>query len=128
MLLAFAFVAALAPLLAPHDPLAINYGPGNRLARLQAPDALFWLGTTYHGRDVLSQVLVGARISFVVGLVSAVIVVVIGTNVGLLAGYFGRGVDAVLMRIHGCRVRHPVPALRGPARGAAAAPRSGTSS
>ena len=99
MLLAFGTVAVLAPLIAPFDPLAINYGPGNRLARLQAPDALFWLGTTYHGRDVLSQVLVGARISFVVGLVSAIIVVIIGTNVGLLAGYFGRGVDAVLMRI-----------------------------
>lgn len=99
MLLAFAAIAVLAPSLVAYDPLAVNYLPGNRLARLLPPDGTFWLGTTYHGRDVFSQVLVGARVSFVVGIVSALIVVVVGTNVGLWAGYFGRRIDAVLMRI-----------------------------
>lgn len=99
VLLGFLFVAVAGPSLAPFDPLGVNYLPGNRLARLREPDAVFLLGTTYHGRDVFSQLLVGARVSIVVGLVSALIVVVIGTNVGLVAGYFGRGTDAVLMRI-----------------------------
>ena len=100
MLLAFGAIALLAPVLTPYDPLAINYLQGStRLARLRPPDTTFWLGTTYHGRDVLSQVLVGTRVSFTVGIASALIVVVVGTNVGLLAGYFGRRFDAVLMRL-----------------------------
>lgn len=99
ILLAFALLAAAAPLLSPYDPLAINYVAGSKLARLLPPDAHFLLGTTYHGRDVLSQLLAGARVSLAVGILSALIIVVIGTNVGLIAGYFGGRVDAVLMRV-----------------------------
>src|SRR5438132_1435118 len=97
LFLAFAALAVAAPLLAPYDPLAVNYLAGNKLARLRPPDAQFLLGTTYHGRDVLSQLLVGARVSLVVGLLSAFIIVFVGTNVGLVSGYFGGWVDAVLM-------------------------------
>src|SRR5690242_19887574 len=94
LFLAFVALALAAPLLAPYDPLAVNYLAGNKLARLQPPDAQFLLGTTYHGRDVLSQLLTGARVSLVVGILSALIIVFVGTNVGLVAGYFGGRVDA----------------------------------
>ena len=99
LFLVFALVAALGPVLAPYDPLALIYLPNGRLPRLQPPDGQFVLGTTYHGRDVLSQLLVGARVSLVVGLLSAVIIVFVGTNIGLLAGYYGGRIDAALMRL-----------------------------
>jgi peptide/nickel transport system permease protein len=99
LFLAFAALAIAAPLLAPYDPLAVNYLAGNKLARLQPPDAQFLLGTTYYGGDVLSQLLIGARVSLVVGLLSAFTIVFVGTNIGLVAGYYGGRVDAVLMRL-----------------------------
>jgi len=85
--------------LAPYDPMAIHYLPSGKVAQVEAPSPAFWLGTTHYGRDVLSQVIVGSRVAFVVGIVSAFFIVFIGTNVGLVAGYYGRRVDDVLMRL-----------------------------
>jgi peptide/nickel transport system permease protein len=91
-----ALVALAGPALAPFDPTA-PVAP--QLAEPSPPGAPFWLGTDDLGRDVLSRLLHGARISLLVGLVAMVVTMVIGTAVGLAAGYFGGAVDVVLMRL-----------------------------
>ena len=93
MLLAI-LVALAAPLLAPYDPLAQNLG--NTLAR---PGRAHLLGTDNVGRDVLSRVIWGTRVSLVAGLVSVALAVVAGTLLGILAGYFGGRVDGFVMRL-----------------------------
>jgi len=82
-----------APWLAPRDP--IRTSPRDAL---QAPATRFVLGSDQFGRDVLSRVLYGARLSLTVGLVSVSIAVGLGMPIGLLAGYYGGRVDLVLMR------------------------------
>ena len=99
ILMLFTVVAVAAPLIAPHDPLAVNWAEGHVVAQLLPPSSKFWLGTTYYGRDVLSQLIYGTRVAMIVGIVSAFFITVIGTNVGLIAGYFGGAIDAILMRI-----------------------------
>jgi len=89
-------LAIVGPTLAPHDPAA-SVAP--QLAEPSPPSARFWLGTDDLGRDVLSRLLYGARISLLVGLVAMVVTMVIGTAVGLAAGYFGGAVDTLLMRV-----------------------------
>src|SRR5712691_10396812 len=90
-----ALVAALAaPLLSPHDPLKQDLG--DTLAR---PSRTHWLGTDNVGRDVLSRVIWGTRISLVAGFVSVAIALVTGGALGLLAGYAGGSVDGLLMRV-----------------------------
>lgn len=85
--------AVLAPLLAPFDPNAINVD-----AMLQTPSAAHWLGTDALGRDVLSRILFGARVSLWVGFVAVGISSSIGLVLGLVAGYFGRLTDELIMR------------------------------
>jgi len=99
MFAAFCLVALAAPWLLPYDPLAINYVGERQLARLRPPGGAFLLGTNYYGRDILSQILIGSRVSIGVGLLSALIIVFIGTNVGLVAGYYRGRIDALLMRL-----------------------------
>ena len=89
-------LAIVGPTLAPYDPTA-SVAP--TLAEPAPPSARFWLGTDDLGRDVLSRLLYGARISLLVGLVAMAVTMVIGTAVGLAAGYFGGGVDTLLMRV-----------------------------
>ncbi len=99
LFLGFCVLSIAAPVLAPRDPMTTYFlGPG-RLAQLEPPSRAFWLGTTYYGRDVLSQLIIGSRVAIVVGLVSAFFITFIGTNIGLVAGYYGRRVDDVLMRL-----------------------------
>jgi peptide/nickel transport system permease protein len=86
-------LAILAPLVAPHDPLLL--APAQRL---KPSSAQFWLGTDAYGRDVLSRILYGGRISLLIGLGSAVFSIVIGLLIGLVSGFF-KWVDAVMMRI-----------------------------
>jgi peptide/nickel transport system permease protein len=88
-------VAILGPALAPYDPTA---PVAQQLAEPLPPGASFYLGTDDLGRDVLSRLLYGARISLLVGLVAMGVTMVIGTAIGLGAGYFGGAVDVVLMR------------------------------
>jgi peptide/nickel transport system permease protein len=63
------------------------------------PSMRHWLGTDFMGRDILSQLLVGARIAFMVGVSAAFMSVVLGTAIGMIAGYMGRFVDTILMRL-----------------------------
>jgi len=87
--------AVLAPWLAPFDPLSGDL----RNAYLLGPGGRFLLGTDSQGRDVLSRVLYGARLSLSVGLISQSVAVSLGVVLGLVAGYYGRWVDAVVMRL-----------------------------
>lgn len=90
-------VAIFAPVLAPHNPQQM-LTVGGSLASNMHPGA-FFLGTTNMGRDIFSQLLYGTRPTLIVGFLAAFSVVVIGTIVGLIAGFFGGGIDEVLMRI-----------------------------
>lgn len=87
-------VAILAPWLAPHDPRATD-----ARNRLQPPSAENLLGTDTLGRDVLSRVMWGARVSIQVGLVGAALGLVLGAWIGIVAAYRGGWVEALLMRI-----------------------------
>ncbi|MFJ6850032.1 ABC transporter permease [Streptomyces sp. NPDC091271] len=93
VLLLWLIVILLAPVLAPYDPLDQSAVP------LEGVSSAHWLGTDPAGRDVLSRVLYGARLSVPVGLLLITATAVIGTVVGLVAGFFGGWVDEVLMRI-----------------------------
>ena len=86
-------VAAAAPLLAPYEPLRQDI-----VGRLAPPSAAHWLGTDALGRDILSRVLHGARISVPVGLAAVALAALLGALVGGLAGFVGRRLDDVLMR------------------------------
>jgi ABC-type dipeptide/oligopeptide/nickel transport system permease subunit len=87
--------AVLAPWVAPFDPVTGDL----RNAYLLRPGGRYLLGTDAQGRDVLSRVLYGARLSLLVGLISQVVAAGTGIVLGLLSGYYGRWVDAVVMRL-----------------------------
>ncbi|OKO71699.1 ABC transporter permease [Bradyrhizobium sp. NAS96.2] len=86
-------MAIFAPLLAPHDPLLLT--PAQRL---KPSSAQYLLGTDAYGRDLLSRIIYGARISLVIGLGAAVCSIGVGLLIGIVAGFF-RWVDAVMMRV-----------------------------
>ena len=86
----FCFMAIFGSLIAPYDPDASS------LDVLAPPSSDHLLGTTEQGSDVLSQLLVGARVSIVVGFAAAIISAVLGSTVGLAAGYFGGWTDRIL--------------------------------
>ena len=89
----FLIVAVLAPWVAPHDPLKQDlYG------RLATPTLEHPFGTDDFGRDILSRVIYGTRISLRIGVVCVLIALVIGTVIGLVAGFYGGVADQVLMR------------------------------
>lgn len=94
LLLALVIVAAAAPLLAPYNPIQIKLS-----AKLLAPSLSHLLGTDHFGRDVLSRMIWGARVSLSVGLIVVAFSMVIGIPIGLAAGYLGGRVDNLLMRI-----------------------------
>jgi peptide/nickel transport system permease protein len=94
LVIAVAIAAVVAPAIAPHDPDTID--TTRRLARPFTTGHL--LGTDEFGRDVMSRLLHGARISLVVGLASTAIAAVAGSVCGLLAGFVGRWVDQAVMR------------------------------
>lgn len=90
---AMVFLAIFAPWVAPYDPVKPDMK-----ARLKAPSAAHPLGTDQLGRDILSRVIWGARVSILVGLVAVGIGFVSGTILGLISGYYGGVVDIVIMR------------------------------
>jgi peptide/nickel transport system permease protein len=92
--LAIVAAAVFAPLLAPHDPLEQDV-----LDRLKPPSTEHLLGTDYFGRDTLSRLLYGARISLVIGVVSTLIAMLVGTLIGMLAGWRGGRFDTVVMQV-----------------------------
>jgi ABC-type dipeptide/oligopeptide/nickel transport system permease subunit len=86
--------AILAPLLARQSPITID------LAHLlQRPSAQHWLGTDIQGRDIWSRLVYGARVSLTVGLISQGIALALGVTLGLVAGFYGRWVDEIVMRL-----------------------------
>ena len=92
-----ALLAVFAPWIAPYDPTQKHYDTAGKLLRIADPSFTHWLGTTSLGRDVLSQMIWGARPAMLVGLVVALGSAGIGANIGLLAGYFGGCLDNLLM-------------------------------
>jgi peptide/nickel transport system permease protein len=86
-------LAVFAPALAPFDPTDQNI-----LEKLRPPSAEHWLGTDSFGRDTLSRVLYGARISLVIGTVSTLAAMLIGSAIGMLAGWHGGRLDVVTMQ------------------------------
>jgi len=107
--LAIVLMALLAPWLAPHDPLAQDLG--NRLVPPIWHDKGTWehvLGTDHFGRDYLSRIMYGARISLVIGIGAMLISGVIGTTLGVVAGYFGGRVDMLITFVITTRLAMPV--------------------
>ncbi|GIX11719.1 ABC transporter permease [Elioraea sp.] len=89
-----ALAAILAPLIAPHDPIEQNV-----VEQLRPPGGAHPLGTDYFGRDVLSRILWGGRISLIVSLTAIAAAIVIGGAVGMIAGYVGGRFDTFVMQV-----------------------------
>jgi peptide/nickel transport system permease protein len=85
--------ALAAPLIAPHDPLIQDLTPD------QPPSSAHWFGTDYLGRDVLSRVIYGARVSLPLAMLLVFLSVLIGTTLGVIAGYFRGWTDGGIMRV-----------------------------
>lgn len=94
ILILLAIIAIGAPWIAPYDPLQVSLPDA-----LLAPSRVHWLGTDQLGRDVLSRLMYGTRISLVIGLLSVGIAVLVGSVIGSLAGFYGGWLDALLMRL-----------------------------
>ena len=90
----FVLIAVFAPLIAPYDPAQQSWTPIRKPPSLQ-----HWFGTDESGRDLFSRVIFGARASLLAGVVSISIALLLGVPIGLLAGYGGRWIDAVISRI-----------------------------
>lgn len=90
----FVLLAVLAPFVAPYDPIKTSW----TLVR-KAPSAAHWFGTDDLGRDVLARVIYGTRASLLAGAISVVIALSVGVPIGMLAGYRGGFIDALISRI-----------------------------
>ena len=102
----FLIITAFAPLIAPHNPLQLHSGKSflppawvEKSTTNKVGDPEFLFGTDTLGRDVLSRVTYGSRVSMMVGFIPTLIIILVGTAVGLAAGYFGGAWDNLLMRI-----------------------------
>lgn len=93
-LIAMCMVAAVAPVITPYDANAVDI-----MFPHQNPSGEHLLGTDENGRDVFSRLIVGARVSITVGVISMIISISIGVLVGSIAGFSGRWIDAILMRL-----------------------------
>jgi peptide/nickel transport system permease protein len=94
IVIVMSLAAILAPFIAPQNPIAID------LAHLlQRPSAQHWLGTDIQGRDIWSRLVFGARVSLTVGLISQGIALALGVTLGLIAGFYGKWVDEIVMRL-----------------------------
>jgi len=101
----FILMTVFAPLIAPEDPLQMNSGkrflppPFYKGQTNIKSDSQFLLGTDSLGRDVLSRVIYGSRVSMVVGFLPTAIIMLFGTTIGMISGYIGGRLDNVLMRL-----------------------------
>lgn len=94
-----ALVSILAPWISPHDPTQVFQNGINEEGIPVGPSKQFLLGADANGRDVLSRVIWGGRVSLIIGLLSMAINLLVGVVLGLIAGAFGGWVDALIMRI-----------------------------
>jgi len=99
----FLAVAVLGPLLCPWAPDAVD-----ETSLLIPPSRAHWMGTDQLGRDVLSRLMAGARISLTIGFVVVLIATAVGIFIGATAGYFGGALDAILMRLVDIALCFPV--------------------
>jgi len=90
----FVIVALLTPWIAPYDYAAQNLDLG-----ASPPSAAHWLGTDIFGRDLLTQIMYGGRLSLAVGFIATAVALIVGVTWGAVAGYAGGRIDAVMMRI-----------------------------
>jgi len=102
LLAAIVLIAALAPLIAPYDPIEQHIA-----YRLEPPSAEFLLGTDTYGRDVLSRLIHGARISLIVAFAAVAIAMVVGTFIGVVSGYVGGMFDQVMMGVLDVKLAFP---------------------
>ncbi|MGQ0581652.1 MAG: ABC transporter permease [Reyranella sp.] len=105
-------VAFLSPILAPHtpfDPATLSLSDGLKPPAMLSADGdwTFPLGTDDQGRDILSSIMYGTRLSLVVGLASVVVAMALGITLGLVSGYIGGAVDALIMRIADVQLTFP---------------------
>ena len=98
----FIVVAILAPYLTPYEPEKQEL-----LNKLQGPSAAHWLGTDNLGRDLLTRILYGARISLISSVLSSLIAAALGTLLGLIAGFFGGFLSQVIMRVVDAKMSIP---------------------
>lgn len=94
IILFYIFVALFAPLLAPYDPYEINLEN-----KLIPPSTDHWMGTDDKGRDILSRILYGSRLSMGIGITAVIFGAFFGIIFGLIAGYYGKWIDSTIMRI-----------------------------
>jgi ABC-type dipeptide/oligopeptide/nickel transport system permease subunit len=94
IVLLLVLLAILAPLIAPYDPVQVDLD-----RQFTPPSAQHLFGADLFGRDLLSRVIFGARISLMIGLVPPLIAVTIGATLGVLSAYYGGWVDALIMRL-----------------------------
>ncbi|WP_391530012.1 ABC transporter permease [Brucella intermedia] len=93
LLAAIIILTLISPWIAPHDPLAMN-----PMTRLKPPSDEYLLGTDNYGRDLFSRMILGGRISLLIGLFAAASSIMVGVFIGLIAGFF-RTADAIIMRM-----------------------------
>jgi peptide/nickel transport system permease protein len=98
----FIIVAIIAPLIAPY-----SFKEQVLADRLMSPSAKHWFGTDDFGRDIFSRIVYGARISLWVGLISVLGSVILGTGLGIIAGYYGRWPDAIISRVFDIMLAFP---------------------
>lgn len=98
----FLSLAIFAPWIAPYDPNEM----GEAFLR---PSSSHWLGTNDIGEDILSELIYGSRVSLLIGVVSASIIMVIGTSLGMISGYYGGKIDSLIMAI--CNIVIVIPSL-----------------
>lgn len=94
MVVALVLLALIGPIVAPYTPTAQSLPD-----QLRPPSAQHWLGTDEFGRDILSRILSGARLALLIGLVADAVALFFGSVLGLLAAFYGRWADAVVMRV-----------------------------
>jgi ABC-type dipeptide/oligopeptide/nickel transport system permease subunit len=94
IVIVMALAALIAPLIARQSPITIDL-----LHILQRPSSQHWLGTDIQGRDIWSRLVYGARVSLTVGLISQGIALSLGVTMGLVAGFYGKWVDEIVMRL-----------------------------
>ncbi|KMJ56387.1 diguanylate cyclase [Bacillus sp. LL01] len=93
LILFFVIVAIIGPFFAPYDPSVQNH-----VNKLATPSSEHWFGTDHHGRDIFSRIIHGMSITLYIGLFSVIIGTVFGVFLGLISGYYGKRVDAFIMR------------------------------
>lgn len=102
LLIVFALIGILSPVISPYNPFAQNFDP------TLAPSMHHWLGTDELGRDELSRVMLGARVSLGISVGATIVALIIGLVIGAMAGFYGGWVDSLLMRFVDLVLAFPV--------------------